>query len=221
MLRGVFVTGVDTGIGKTVVAAALLARYNQLKNVVYWKPVQTGIEADDDTATVRRLSSCRPDQILDRGIRLPRPLSPHLAARLAGVHLTIAGVVEPVAEREDRNWIVEGAGGVLVPLNEQEMMTDLMARLALPAVVVTRTTLGTINHTLLTLEALRRRGIDIAGVVLVGPHNPENRHAIEHFGRAPTLGEMPRFSPLTPDALTTWARADLDPSGLLSACFRP
>ncbi len=116
-------------------------------------------------------------------------------------------------------WIAEGAGGALVPLNETELMTDLMHALGLAALVVSRSTLGTINHTLLTLEALRARSIVIAGVVMVGAKNIDNRDAIEHFGGVPVIAEMPHLDPLTPLALQTWARTSFDPDGRLRESF--
>lgn len=107
------------------------------------------------------------------------------------------------------NWIVEGAGGVLTPLNDTQTMANLMVRLGLPAVVVARTTLGTINHTLLTIEALRARSLHVAGVVMVGDLNSDNRAAIERYGKVDVLGEMPRFDPLTPSRLAEWGRTNL------------
>jgi dethiobiotin synthetase len=176
----------------------------------YWKPVQTGIEQDDDTAEVARLGACSEPEILDRGIRLERPLSPHLSARLAGRTISIDDVVATAGpDLDEGTWIVEGAGGVLVPLNDTELMIDLMCRLALPVAIVARTALGTINHTLLTIEALRRRSLHVAGVILCGAANTENRDAIAKYGGVSILGEMPRFDPLTADALGTWARAHL------------
>src|SRR5204862_5991268 len=106
------------------------------------------------------------------------------------------------------HMVVEGAGGVLVPLNGIQFMTDLMSRLDLPAVIVSRTTLGTINHTLLTIEALQRRSIYVAGVVMVGPANRDNRDAIAQYGSVPVLAEMPMLDPLTPDALGAWSAAE-------------
>ena len=114
-------------------------------------------------------------------------------------------------------WIVEGAGGVLVPINDSETMIDLMTHLQLAIVVVARTSLGTINHTLLTLEALRRRALQVAGVVMVGHRNPDNRAAIERYGDVAVLGEMPFLDPLTAERLGQWAAAELDPQGLLDA----
>jgi dethiobiotin synthetase len=211
-MRGLFVTGTDTGVGKTVVAAALMCRYQTR----YWKPIQTGIESDDDTAEVRRLTGKTHDR--GEGIRLPNPVSPHLAAELAGMRIDLDTLTEWTAD-DVNTWIVEGAGGVLVPLNQTQTMVHLMVRLGLPAVVVARTTLGTINHTLLTLEALRARSIQVAGVVMVGEPNSHNRAAIARYGNTIVLGEMPRFDPLTPASLSEWARTHLDPKRCLQEFF--
>ena len=229
MFRGVFVTGTDTGVGKTVVCAALMHRYRSLRPrsgtsrvaVRYWKPVQTGIERGDDTREVQRLGGCSPREILQDGVRLRRPLSPHLAARLSGVTIDIRTLLDGLAAQpQSSRWIVEGAGGALVPINDSELMTDLMVRLALPLVVVARSRLGTINHTLLTLEALEARSLAVAGVVMVGGRNLENRRAIETYGRVQVLGELPRLDPLTPRALARWAASELDVAGRLQEWMR-
>jgi dethiobiotin synthase len=214
--RGVFVTGTDTNAGKTVTSAALLIRYRQAMPLRYWKPVQTGIEQDDDTAEVRRLSGCGMEEILAEGIRLTRPVSPHLAARLNGRAIRLEEITGRMRGRpEDERWIVEGAGGALVPLNDTELMTDLMQALGLPVLVAARSSLGTINHTLLTVEALRARSLPVAGVVMVGEKNAENRAAIERYGGVTVLGEMPFWKPLEPARLAEWAAAELDPEGRL------
>ena len=216
MRHGLFVTGTDTGVGKTVTCAALLCRFRQAASLRYWKPVQTGIEQDDDTAEVRRLAECRADEVFDEGIRLPRPVSPHLAARWAGQTIVLDDLTGRIgAQPGPVRWIVEGAGGVLVPLNDTELMIDLMRALALPVLVVSRAELGTINHTLLTLEALRARSLSVAGVVMVGARNPENRAAIEHYGAVPVLGEMPVWEALDAGSLAAWAASELDPEGRL------
>ena len=116
-------------------------------------------------------------------------------------------------------WIVEGVGGVLVPLNERHLLIDLIAGLKLPVLIVSRSGLGTINHTLLTIDALGRRAVPIAGVVMVGPPDEisrENRLAIEHYGRVAVLGEMPTLNPLTPERLRGWAETSLDAEGRLA-----
>jgi len=191
-VRGLFVTGTDTGVGKTVLSAALMLRYPEAR---YWKPIQTG--PDDDSTEVGRLSG---GQVLDKGIRLPDPVSTHLAARLAGMTIEI-----PSRATDGAVYIVEGAGGVLVPLNDTQTMVDLMARFGLPVVVAARTSLGTINHTLLTVEVLRARGLRVAGVAMIGTGNADNRAAIEHYGNVAVIAEMPHFDPLTPEVLRRWA----------------
>jgi len=233
MLRGLFVTGTDTNVGKTVVSAALMARYRAEAPLRYWKPIQTGIgdpgsgvRGDDDTSEVARLSGATDAEILNRGVRLRDPVSPHLAAQRAGTRITVRSVVETLNDLDrsasriphpesDARWIIEGAGGVLVPINERETMADLIGALDLPVVVAARSGLGTINHTLMTIEVLRRRMQRVAGVVMIGEPNDENRLAIEKYGSAEVIGQMPRFDPLTPEALEQWAHAELDRQGVL------
>lgn len=188
-MRGVFVTGTGTGVGKTVLSAALaLARGSG-----YWKPIQTGTESD--TEEVRRLTGC---EVREQGIRLPDPVAPYLAARRARMRVTVADVL--AFAPTNGKWVVEGAGGVLVPINEAEMILDLMEQLALPVIVASRTTLGTINHTLLTLDAIRSRGLTVERVVMVGDKDRDNREAIETFGRV-KVDELPWMEPLTNQAL--------------------
>ena len=213
--RGVFVTGTDTNVGKTVVAAALMTRLRLSGPVRYWKPVQTGIEQDDDTATVRALAACTPREIFPAGVRLERPVSPHVAARACGQSIDLDDLLTLAsAQPAGEYWVVEGAGGVLVPLNDQRLVIDLIATLRLPAVIAARSGLGTINHTLLTLEVLRARDVSVAGVVMVGPPHPDNRWSIERYGQTRVIGELPRLEPLTPDALRDaalgWALDGLD-----------
>jgi len=219
MLHGLFITGTGTNVGKTVVAAAVMHRYRSMAPLRYWKPVQTGSERDDDTAVVRQLGACKDRELLDEGIRLSGPVSPHLAAELSQTRIHIPELLRMV-ETRPTNWVIEGAGGVLVPLNESELMIDFMVQLQLPILVVSRAELGTINHTLLTLEALRARALGIAGVVMVGVRNNSNRDAIEHYGNIAVLGEMPELPTLTPEAVALWANAELDPSGRLRSCFQ-
>lgn len=219
MLRGIFVTGTDTGVGKTLVSAALLHRFGARPSTRYWKPIQTGIEQDDDTAEVLRLSGMPDWRALGEGVRLPRPLSPHLSASLAGTAISLPPLMDLAwSQAESDRWIVEGAGGVLVPLNDHELMIDLMSVLGLPAVIAARSGLGTINHMLLTIEALRSRAIPIAGVVMIGPPNPDNRVAIETRGHVSVIGDLPLFEPLTPEALQA-AAAGLARGGELDAFF--
>jgi len=210
-MKGLFVTGTDTGVGKTVVAAALMHRYRGVGPLRYWKPIQTGIEIDDDTATVRRLGGCSEDELFDQGARLSKPVSPHLAARWAGQRIDLGELRGLVGNGGDgTTWIVEGAGGVLVPVNETQTMADWIAYLALPALVVARSGLGTINHTLLTLEALQTRRLCVAGVIMIGEANADNRAAIEKYGHVPVVAEMPFLTPLDPGLLGAWSVTHLD-----------
>jgi dethiobiotin synthase len=215
------VTGTDTNVGKTVVSAALIHRYRNLP-LKYWKPVQTGIEQDDDSAEVQRLTDCDPKRILNEGVRLPRPVSPHMAAKLSGVTVDLDSLTRLGAAMSGSGWVVEGAGGVLTPLNERHLLIDLVASLKTPALIVSRSGLGAINHSLMTIEALTRRTIAIAGVVMVGPIDEisrENRLAIEHYGRTTVVGEMPMLNPLTPASLRMWAETSLDANGRLTECL--
>jgi dethiobiotin synthase len=220
MMHGLFVTGTDTGIGKTTVSAALMLRLTR-PAFRYWKPIQTGIEQDNDTEMVARLSGAPAERILDEGVRLRRPLSPHLAARLSDTAISLADLLS-IASRQpttDR-WIVEGAGGVLVPINDRANMTDVMLGLGLPALIVARSGLGTINHTLLTIEALRHRRVPIAGVVMVGERNADNRAAVERFGKVRVVGELPWLDAVTPETIRGHAER-FDPDYVLRVSEAP
>jgi dethiobiotin synthetase/malonyl-CoA O-methyltransferase len=192
-MSAIFVTGTDTGIGKTLVSAWLVHHWR----AYYWKPIQTGIIEDDESATVARLADAPPSRILPNEVALDAPLSPMVAASRQGMRITLDRFSPP----PQRPLVVEGAGGILVPVNERDFMVDLMARLGLPVLVVARSTLGTINHTLLTLEALRRRGLAVRGVILNGPRDPDNRAAIEKLGEVRVLAELPPLDQVDANAL--------------------
>jgi dethiobiotin synthase len=220
MLRGIFITGTDTNVGKTVVAAALMQRYRSVAALRYWKPIQTGIEKDNDTTVVRWLGACTDEEVLDEGYRLPRPLSPHLSARLSNKRIEVDNLLRLIGEHPPTvSWIIEGAGGLLVPLNEQTLLPALIAQLNLPVLIVARSGLGTINHTLLTLEALTARMITTAGVIMVGNFHPENRETIEQFGQVPVLAEMPLIKNLNPNTLAQWAQTGLNRTETLRQFF--
>ena len=206
--KGLFVTGTDTDIGKTVISALLVAALRKKYTVKYWKPVQTGIESDCDTAMVRTLARCSDAEIHDEGIRLERPLSPHLAAKKAGVEFSVGDIVRLIPEETNNEfWIVEGAGGVMVPLNGTELMIDLIIRLGLPAAVVSRTGLGTINHSLLTIKSIRDLGGTVAGVFMNGSANGDNTAAVRKYGSVGIMVEVPVLSPLSPDSIEKAAGA--------------
>ncbi|MBR9971603.1 dethiobiotin synthase [Magnetospirillum sulfuroxidans] len=180
-MQGVFVTGTDTGIGKTLVSAWLTHHWR----AEYWKPIQTGALDDSDSDTVAKLA---PGAVIHPPAYVfQAPLSPHEAARREGARIELSGLHPPTPLGP---LVVEGAGGIMVPLNEVALTVDFIEALNLPALIVARSGLGTLNHTLLTLDALRRRHIPVLGVVLNGQKNPANRQAIEHFGAVEVLAEI-------------------------------
>lgn len=187
------VTGTDTGVGKTVFAAALAGYLNGR----YWKPVQAGLDEESDSVAVARLSGGRA-RVLPEAYRLTTPCSPHEAARRDGVLIDPAALTLPAG---DEPLVVEGAGGVLVPFSDDLLAADLFARWGLPVIVVARTALGTINHTLLSLEALRSRGLQVHGVAFSGEGNPASEAAIVRIGEVTHLGRLPLIEPLDADRL--------------------
>jgi dethiobiotin synthetase len=191
-----FVTGTDTGVGKTLVSALLCAALDG----VYWKPIQTGATEDSDRRTVMELAELGPKRTLAECYVFDPPVSPHLAAEWAGATIDRSTIRLPEGKLPGP-LIAEGAGGVMVPVNESEFMLDLMRRLALPVMVVARSALGTINHTVLTLRALQGAGLTIMGVVAVGAPNSDNERAIERYGCAPILGRVPLLEVINRETL--------------------
>jgi dethiobiotin synthetase len=200
-----FITGTDTGVGKTVVSALLCAALD----AIYWKPIQTGTREGTDCETVMRLARLPQSRTIPEAYRFAPPVSPHLAARRAHVRIDLRQIRMPrIAAGE--NLIAEGAGGALVPINSTQLMTDLMRQLKLPVLLVARTSLGTINHTLLSLAALRAARLDIRGVVMVGKPNRENRKAIEHYGQIEVAGTVPLLKKIDRKALLEVFRKNFD-----------
>lgn len=193
-----FVAGTDTDVGKTFVSA-ILASGLQAR---YWKPVQCGILPETDTEWIGRMADLPAQDIVPEAFRLANPLSPHLAARLQDVKITVDDILAKRPADNGKKLIVEGAGGLLVPLNENELFIDLIEKLALPVVLVSRTALGTINHTLLSIMALRQRGIEPFGVVMNGAANEENVRAVEKYGKVKVLGCVPRLYTVSPETVT-------------------
>jgi len=191
-----FITGTDTGVGKTVVSALLCAALD----AYYWKPIQTGTREGSDRTTVRRLAQLPREKILPESYRFAPPVSPHLAAQRAGVRISLREIAMPRIPAS-AGLIAEGAGGVLVPINERQFMTDLMRHLRMPVLLVCRTALGTVNHTLLSLAALRGAGLDVTGAVMVGQPNRDNHQAIERYGEIPVVGCVPWLARLNRRAL--------------------
>jgi dethiobiotin synthetase len=195
-----FITGTDTNIGKTVSCAWLV---HQLQ-AFYWKPIQSGLSEGRDGDTVKALSRCSESQLIPSSYEFQAPLSPHQAAAAENQPIHLDKILEDYRRiNASAPLLIEGAGGLLVPLNDQELMIDLVQALGLPTILVTRTTLGTINHTLLSLEALRHRAIPLAGVIAVGEENPANLRAIEVYGNVSIIAHLPILSPVCYERLLT------------------
>ncbi|MET3857097.1 dethiobiotin synthase [Rhizobium sp. OAE497] len=208
MSRYFVVTGTDTGIGKTVFSAALAGALDGY----YWKPVQSGLDEETDSETVRRLSGLSAERIFPEAWRLQTPVSPHLSAEIDGV------AIDPDALRlpeTDRPLVVEGAGGLLVPLTRQSTYIDVFARWGRPVILCARTGLGTINHTLLSVEALRQRRIPIMGIAFIGEERSDTQAIIAEMSGVPVLGRLPVLDVLTSENLRQAFRDHFDLSILL------
>ena len=188
------VTGTDTGVGKTLVSAALAGHLG----AHYWKPVQAGLDETTDRDMVAQLSGLPASHILPEAYRLTTPCSPHEAARIDGVEIDPVRLTPPTVPG---SLVVEGAGGVLVPLSMDTVYADLFAQWQLPVILVARTALGTINHSLLSLEALRSRAVPVHGVIFSGEENAASEQAICHIGQVRHLGRLPQMAVIDAQSL--------------------
>ncbi|WP_338829781.1 dethiobiotin synthase [Bradyrhizobium sp. 27S5] len=210
MTSRIVVTGTDTGIGKTIFSAGLAG----FLGANYWKPVQSGLEEETDAQMVARLGGLAPDRIVPERYRLRTPASPHQSAEIDGVRIDPAALDLPATC--DRPLVIEGAGGLMVPLNGDTLYIDIFERWRLPVVLCARTALGTINHSLLSIEALRKRRIDLRGIAFIGDTNPESERAICEIGQVRRLGRLPWLAPLAADTLqaafkASFRRDDINP----------
>ena len=198
----IVVTGTDTDIGKTVFAAGLTAALGAR----YWKPVQAGLADGSDAASVVTLG-VPADHVLPEAYRLTTPCSPHLAAEIDRVTIDPDRLALPQVEGP---LVVEGAGGVMVPVTRDLIFADLFARWGKPVVLVARTGLGTINHSLLSIEALRSRGVPILGIAFVGDAVEDSEATIAALGKVRRLGRLPRLDPLNAATLAEAFAANFD-----------
>lgn len=190
MTQGLIVTGTDTGIGKTVFAAALAGALG----AHYWKPIQCGLEEGGDRERVQELAGLPADRIVPERYRLAMAASPHRAAEAEGIEIALSNLTFP--DTAGAPLVVEGAGGLMVPVNRQALLIDVFASWRLPVVLVARTTLGTINHSLLSIEALNGRNIPITGIAFVGDEVPDTERTIAEMGNVRRLGRLPVVAPL-------------------------
>lgn len=196
------VTGTDTGIGKTVFSAALV----QALGARYWKPIQSGLEDETDTGFVERIV---PGSTLAEAWRLTTPASPHLSAEMDRVTIDPDHLTPP---QVDVPLVIEGAGGALVPVTRQILYADVFARWQIPVIVCARTALGTINHSLMTIEALRARGVPIHGIAFIGAAMPDSEATIAAIGKVRRLGRLDWLDSVTPETLAAAFAAGFDPA---------
>ena len=196
-MNALVVTGTDTGIGKTVAAAMLTLALG----AVYWKPVQSGIADGTDTAAVAAMTGLGADRFLPERWRLTEPLSPHRAAELDEVEIEAASLALPTGTPQGRPLVIEGAGGLMVPLNRRTLFIDIFQRWQAPVVLCARTVLGTINHALLSIEALKRREVPILGILFIGDPVPDSERTIVEFGSVRRLGRLPPLPVVNPATL--------------------
>lgn len=197
------VCGTDTDVGKTVVSALLV----QGLGAHYWKPVQSGTDGGGDTGRVQQLLGLPPERVWPEAYRLTAPVSPHWSAERDGISIDPARLALPAG---DGPLVVETAGGLLVPLRRNWLQIEQIAVWGLPVLLVARSGLGTLNHTLLSLEALSRRSIPVLGLVLNGDPHPDNPRTLEALGGVPVLAELPPLDPLDREGLQRqWQRSGL------------
>ncbi len=182
-MRNIVVAGIDTGVGKTIVAAIL----TEALQADYWKPIQAGDLHATDTDTVRSLVSYPGTVFHQEAYRLQRPMSPHAAAEAEGVTIRQESIVMP---KTPRPLVIELAGGLMVPLNHQTLNIHLLKAWQLPVVLVSRYYLGSINHTLLSLEVLRYHQVPLAGIIFNGEENKQSKEVIVKYSGIPLLGSI-------------------------------
>lgn len=182
----IFVTGIGTGIGKTVVSAIV----TEALEADYWKPVQSGLEEKTDTDTVRALVSNKKTIFWNEAFKLQTPASPHLSARIDNIHIDLKDIVHSFAQQyRDRPVVIEGAGGLMVPLNEKDFYPDLIPMLHAKIIAVSNQYLGNINHSLLTAEVLKMKGLPVVGWIFNGTYHV-NEEDIVRWSGFPKIGRV-------------------------------
>ena len=188
-MKRLFVTGIGTDVGKTVISAIL----TQKLQADYWKPIQAGELDNTDSLKVSQWVENSTSVIHPEAYRLTQPMSPHAAAERDDVNIEMGNIIIP---KTTRNLIIEGAGGLMVPLNQHDFVIDLISHLQADAVLVSRHYLGSINHTILSIKALRSRNIAIAGIIFNGDENRDTESIIESVCAVPILGRIPKIDNL-------------------------
>ena len=194
-MKRFFITGIDTGIGKTIVSAIVTEKLQ----ADYWKPIQSGDLDNSDTLTVKQLVANPVTTFHPEAYGLTQPFSPHKSAAIDGIQIDPDTIRLP---QTTNSLVVEGAGGLMVPLNEKTLIIDLIKKLELEVILVAKNYLGSINHTLLSLEMLRLKHIPIAGIVFNGPNDNSSEDYILNYSKAPLLGRVPKLETLSHQVIT-------------------
>ena len=198
MSKRFVITGTDTDAGKTVFSAALMMG---LENAYYWKPLQSGVADGVDTKTVQDLTGLPDERFFPEAYIFSEPLSPHRAAEIDGVEIDSATLSPDAIPEPDGPLIIEAAGGLMVPVTRKKLQVNMYKKWKIPVVLVARTGLGTINHTLLSLEALWAREIPVLGIAFVGDENEDNIRTIAEISKVKVLGRLPILEELTTENL--------------------
>jgi dethiobiotin synthetase len=196
--RCFFVTGIGTGIGKTFISAILTEAWN----ADYWKPVQCGNLEDSDSHFVKRMISNSSSTIHPEGFRLREPMSPHAAAKAEGVKIHLKDFDLPETKR---TLVIEGAGGILVPLNDKKLVIDLIKKLDTEVIIIIKNYLGSINHSLLTIEAAKKRKLKIAGIIFNGDPVPSSEEIILKHSKLPLIGRVMQEPVIDPSIVSKYA----------------
>lgn len=198
MSKRFVIAGTDTDAGKTVFSAALMLG---LANAHYWKPLQSGVSDGVDTKTVQMLTGLPKERFFPEAYIFSEPLSPHRAAEIDGTEIDMARLSAERIPASDGPLLIEGAGGLMVPVTRKNLQINLYQKWQIPVILVARTGLGTINHTLLSIEALLARKIPVLGIAFNGPENDDNMRTISELSKVKVLGRLPRLETLNPATL--------------------
>jgi|YNPMSStandDraft_2_1061718.scaffolds.fasta_scaffold14403_2 dethiobiotin synthase len=211
----IFVTGTSTGVGKTITCAYIIKKYkNIIKNLKYWKPIQTGYPPDDDSKTVQILSEVDESYILP-SLKFKEPVSPHFAAELENKEISVEQILNDYQNyKKHYKLVIEGAGGIMVPITRKYLFVDFVKDLNIPVLVVVKSILGCINHSLLTIEALKKRNISIVGLVFCGEHREpyleDSRKIINELSNVPIISYFD---------INSDKQIDVDPNNILLKYF--
>lgn len=197
-MRKIFITGIGTDVGKTVVSAIV----TEALQADYWKPVQTGSYLSCDADTVKRLISNSKTQIHPEVYKLQQPLSPHAAAEHENIKLSLSEINLPKTEN---TLVIEGAGGIMVPLNDNEFILDIIKKFDAETILVIQNYLGSINHSLLSIDCLKNHKVKILGIIFNGPPHKMSEDIIIKYSNVPVLGHIGKEAKITQAVVAKYA----------------